>query len=89
MKAVEKLSFTCKYCKWCFGESVPRTYLIRIEFSLMDKMKFIPSNESYGKLVPCGTIYYVLQNVLNCADRALGVRTCNQMWAFLLSILPE
>ena len=89
MKAVEKLSFTCKYCKGCFVESVPWTYLIRIEFNFVDKMKFIPSNESYGKLVPCGTIYYALQNVLNCADKALGVRTCNQMLTFLLSILPE
>ena len=43
-------------------EYVPWTYLIRIEFSFADKKKCIPSNESYGKVFPCGTVYFALKN---------------------------
>ena len=62
-------------------EYVPWTYLIRIEFSFADKMKCIPSSESYEKVFPCGTVYYALKKtVSNYADKVLGVRTCNQFF---------
>lgn len=71
---------------------VPWTYLIRIEFSFMDKMKCIPSNERYGELLSRDTVHYAVQDVFNfllsawikhlVSEHAINV-------GFLLSILPK
>lgn len=70
-------------------EYVPWTYLIRIEFRFVEKMKCIPSNESYGKVVPCGTVLYGLKNVSNCAIKRHLCQNMQSNVGFLLSILPK
>lgn len=56
------------FCGIC-SLDVFNTY--RAVFCDVDKMKCIPSNESYRKVVPCGTVYNALKMFLTARIKHL------------------